>query len=102
MHEQMDAQGNIVPEKYFNHLANGLTEASKTRLKTIMDKYLGCFKAMKNPDSPCLTPLSFHKCYQDALVFLCSVGLPKNNDFSTFPKIKVHHSFGLSIIVGCT
>ncbi len=54
-----------------------------------MEKYLDCFKPLKNTDSPQYTPLSFHKCYQDALVFLCSVGLPKNNDFSGYKKVKV-------------
>jgi len=86
---KIDKDGRVVPEAFLTHLSQGLTKGSTDRLKMIMNKYLGCFQPLKNPDMPCYTPLGFQKCFRDALYFLCTNGMPKNNDFSTLPKIQV-------------
>lgn len=84
----MDSDGNIVPETFFNHLAKRYSAKTKENVKLIMTNHLKCFTSFKNTKFPCYTPLGFHKCWKDALEYLCTNGMPKDNDFSTVPAPK--------------
>ena len=87
---QMDAKGATKPAEFFGHLSNGLGPTTKDQLKSIMAKHFKCMQPIKNPKFPCFTPLGFHKCYVDALEYLCTKGYPKDGDFSKIPAPKVN------------
>jgi hypothetical protein len=80
---QIDSADKVVPEAFFNHLSKGVSPKTKENLKLIMTNHLNCFASAKNSNNPCYSALGFHKCYKDALEFLCTHGMPKNNDFKS-------------------
>jgi len=86
---QIGSDGKLNPEKFHEHLSVGISASSKEKLKTIMTKHLKCWNPTKHPKLPCYTPLAFHKCWKDAVEYLCTTGMPKDNDFSEVPKVKV-------------
>ncbi|CAL8128808.1 unnamed protein product [Orchesella dallaii] len=87
----IDVQGRVIPTVFFDHLSDGLTQTSKDRIRNVMTTYLDCFKPMKNNASPCHTPLSFQKCFQDALFVLCTFGVPKKEDVAKIKKFAIEY-----------